>query len=115
MGQEGIGQGGEAEENPNQKMAFDKTKLKGQFRKGEILGSLFTKGAPMKGEAKKEFTQAMSAEIQESTDALTKEDIPAGYKKLVKEYFDSVEKKAVNELGGGGGKGGGAAESGEGK
>ncbi|MBI5368350.1 MAG: hypothetical protein HZA54_15045 [Planctomycetes bacterium] len=105
MGGGGIGDGGEAEENPGQKVGFDKTKIKGQFKKGEILGTLFVKGAPIKGEAKREFTDAMNSTIQESTDALAKEDIPAGYKKLVKDYFDSVE---VKELGADGGTEGGA-------
>ncbi len=79
-------------ESGNRNVRFDKEKIKGLLdSKGEILGGIFVKGQATKGEAKQEYVEAYKAEIQESTDALTKEDIPLGYKQFVSTYFDSID------------------------
>jgi hypothetical protein len=98
MGGPGIGSGGKAPESGNRNVKFDKEKVKGILdSKGEILGGIFVKGQATKGEAKKEYVEAYKAEIQESTDALTKEDIPLGYKQFVSTYFDSIDGAGEDE------------------
>lgn len=98
QGGPGIGKGGKASESGNKNVRFDKEKVKGQFdNKGEILGGIFVKGEATKGEAKREYVEAYKSEIQESTDALTKEDIPLGYKQFVSTYFDSIDQDAADD------------------
>ncbi len=95
MGGPGQGSGGKAPESGNKNVKFDKEKVKGLVdSKGEILGGIFVKGQATKGEAKQEYIEAYKSEIQDSTDALTKEDIPLGYKQFVSTYFDSIDEAA---------------------
>lgn len=85
----GQAAGGKVPETPDD-IAFDKSKVKGQIGKGEILGGQFVKGLPKKGEVTTEYVDVVQSATQEATDAFSKDDIPAGYRRYVMDYFDSI-------------------------
>ncbi|MBI3096830.1 MAG: hypothetical protein HYY93_01085 [Planctomycetes bacterium] len=85
----GQAAGGKVPETPDD-IAFDKSKVKGQIGKGEILGGKFVKGLPKKGEVMTEYVDVVQSAKQEATDAFSKDDIPAGYRRYVIDYFDSI-------------------------
>lgn len=92
MGGPGKGKGGRQESPPGD-VAFKKEKIKGKLGKGEILGSWFVKGEPPKGEAASDYANVATEAAQEMDSALEKEDIPLGYQKVVRDYFDAITPK----------------------
>lgn len=92
MGGPGKGKGGRPE-SPEGDVAFEKEKVKGKLGKGEIIGSWFVKGEPPKGEAASEFADVATEAAQESDSALEKEEVPLGYQKFVRDYFDAITPK----------------------
>ena len=96
MGGPGKGKGGRAEAPPGD-VAFEKEKIKGKLGKGEILGSWFVKGEPPKGEAAAGYAEVATEAAQEMDSALEKEDIPLGYQKIVRDYFEAITPKKGEE------------------
>lgn len=92
MGGPGRGKGGRPEAPPGD-VAFEKEKIKGKLGKGDILGSWFVKGEPPKGEARTEYEAAATEAAQEMDSALEKEEVPLGYQKMVRDYFDAITPK----------------------
>lgn len=91
--EEGVepGKGGVSEDGTDANTALNKTRIKGKLGEGEVLGSLFVRGTPKKGEALVEYSEIVKGARDEAADALSKEEIPLGYKGLIKGYFDSIE------------------------
>jgi len=88
----GIGIGGIAPVEPGD-VAFDPTKIKGQARPGRVVGSYFMDGTHVKGEARVEYQETVTAAAREAADAIDKEEIPRAYKDYVRDYFEEMRKE----------------------
>ncbi len=85
------GAGGKANERPADAIE-DPWRLKAKLQQGEIIGSYFKRGLPPAGKAAKRFSTDVAKARQQAQDAMTEHGIPAEYRKLVKKYFDSLQK-----------------------
>ena len=70
---------------------FEKSKVKGQLGKGPILGAFTVKGLPPKGNTNVEYSDVVTRYKEAAEEALDKERIPANYRDLVRDYFESIE------------------------
>ncbi|NOZ24297.1 MAG: hypothetical protein GXP25_24740 [Planctomycetes bacterium] len=93
--QDKPGAGGVSEDGADTGTTMNKTRLRGQLDKGEILGSIFVRGMPKKGKALVEYSEVVKSARDDAADALSKEEIPPGYKGLIKDYFDSIDPKKI--------------------
>ncbi len=95
MGMRGKGQGrgNRIGELPDVKTATDPTMAPGDVTKGKILATIMQRTAPSEGEqtSVEYSSQALVQIQQQSEEALTKEEIPAGAKEFVRQYFGSLE------------------------
>ena len=90
MGGPGMGQGGVAPVQPHS-VNFQPGKIQGKMRKGRIVGSFFSDGKNLKGEAKVPFVaEAVAAEV-EAAAALQNEQVPRAYENYVREYFHDMK------------------------
>ncbi|MFC1736806.1 hypothetical protein ACFL1X_11870, partial [Candidatus Hydrogenedentota bacterium] len=89
----GRGQGGMTGELPDVSANFTPTFLKGVQTQGKIIASVMQKGKPdADAEPTLEYIEGAFSEVrQEAEQALTKEEIPAGSKEFVRQYFGSLE------------------------
>ena len=71
--------------------SFEKTKIPGQVRPGEIIAAMKFRGAAPTGEALVKYKEAFEAASEEAEEALEKEQIPLGMRKYIKEYFNRVK------------------------
>lgn len=90
----GLGSGRGPGFGPDLKGEMDpvKTKPDAKLGKGKAVKTLF-KGKPTKGELTTEYEETYRGQIENAEDALTKDDIPAGYKRYVRDYFDAIKPK----------------------
>jgi hypothetical protein len=66
----------------------------------------FIKGAPDKADSKVPYYEVYGNYAPAAESAMSREDIPANYKKQVKDYFDSIRPNKSGKSGGSGGSGG---------
>ena len=85
------GAGGRASERTTDTVE-EKWKLKSKLQSGDIIGSYFKRGLPPAGKAGKRFKRDVSQASREAQDAMSQEGIPSEYRRLVKKYFDSLQK-----------------------
>ncbi len=86
----GIGKGGEASFDESQTVTFEDTKITGEKGKGRIISEIMYKGQPLEGDVTEDYKQVYIESKQEAEDSLSREVIPAGYRKFVIDYFDSI-------------------------
>ena len=87
----GQGEGGEVGDLPNADADFEPSKIKGAHGKAKPLGLFFTRGAGKKGKGKVQASAVVRELRQAAEDALAKERIPAGHKRYIRQYFDTIE------------------------
>jgi len=89
----GQGRGNRIGELPETKTATDPSMAPGDVTKGKILATIMQRTAPGEGEqASVDYSSQALVQIQQqSEEALTKEEIPAGAKEFVRQYFGSLE------------------------
>ena len=89
----GRGQGNRIGELPKVTTSTDPSLAPGDMTKGKILATIMQRAAPQDGEhATIDYSQQAIVQIQQqSEEALTKEEIPAGAKEFVRQYFGSLE------------------------
>ncbi len=89
MGDLGQGRGGvvSQEETP---VDFKMEREKVQVTKGRIIGQFLVDGEQVKGEAKDDFVELISAAERTATDTVNRDRIPRQYQKAVKEYFSRL-------------------------
>ncbi|MCD6386121.1 hypothetical protein J7M23_10155, partial [Candidatus Sumerlaeota bacterium] len=92
----GIGKGGDAKFDDSTGVNFIDTKIASQKNRGKIISELFFKGQPAPAQASEEFKNVYLESRQDAEDSLTKEVIPAGYKKFVMDYFDAINPEKIN-------------------
>ncbi|HRK34901.1 MAG TPA: hypothetical protein PLJ47_09940 [Candidatus Hydrogenedentes bacterium] len=80
-------------ERPDFSATQDPTKVSGEVTQGNILASILQRAAPTEGEeASIDYSaQALEQISQQREEALTKEEIPAGAREFVRQYFGSLE------------------------
>jgi len=66
------------------------TMVKGQKGKGPELITPF-RGAPDRSDTKTPYYSVNPTALRQAEDALAKEDVPAAYRKPVKEYFEGIK------------------------
>ncbi|MCC6796596.1 MAG: hypothetical protein IT366_15855 [Candidatus Hydrogenedentes bacterium] len=93
LGGAGRGQGNRIGELPKVTTSTDPSLAPGDMTKGKILATIMQRAAPQDNEnATVDYSQQAIVQIQQqSEEALTKEEIPAGAKEFVRQYFGSLE------------------------
>lgn len=88
----GIGRGGVAPIEPGN-AAFNTEQLKGKLQSGRAVGSYFTNGRQVKGEAIAQFTEAAAAARSAADEAIEQEQIPKAYQNFVNDYFTGMKEE----------------------
>ena len=89
----GPGQGyGARESDKDGQTGTTSTRVQGPSGNGPAVASWYVKGSQIKGEAKKEFGQAVSAGSTAAQEAISDNQIPRKYEEAVKKYFGQLEK-----------------------
>jgi len=92
MGGPGQGRGGKAPEDDKTKTAFKSEKSESILQAGKILMQMKSRGLSKAGTVRKDFRDNMEKVKQDVSEALVREQVPPGYHKAVRDYFDNVEK-----------------------
>ena len=95
MGNQGIGQGGVAPEDPSAKTAFTNEKSQSALTAGRILLSMKSQGLSETGEAASNYEQYVQEVKQGASEAIVHEQVPPAYHETIRKYFDTLE--APNE------------------
>ena len=88
-GGEGQGGGGKVDEDDSSETGFKTEKSKSAITAGKVLLSFKTKGLSDRGEAKKQYNKLVIDLKQGMSEAIIQEQIPPGYHKGIKKYFNS--------------------------
>ncbi len=70
---------------------FEDTKIKGSMTRGKILGAMRVAGESLKGESTVEYVEVFDQYESRAEDALVKEEIPRGYRNIVRGYFSAIQ------------------------
>lgn len=99
MGGEGRGEGNTTGPLPDVPHDFQPTVLSGPVTPGKVLADLLQRTAPDRHvEPTAEFVTDALVEVQQQAEqALAKEEIPAGSKEFVRQYFGSLEQEMGQE------------------
>ncbi len=88
----GPGQGyGFRDSDPEGQTGTKVTRAQGPSSQGPAVASWYFKGSQVKGEAKREFGEAVSAGSSAAQEAITDNQIPQKYEESVKKYFGQLE------------------------
>jgi len=90
-GQFGSGGIGE-EEDHSQNVASSDVRAPGRFVPGSTIMSWKTRDAAQDGEARREYTQAVSEVRQAVSAAVVPDDVPPGYREVIQSYLANVER-----------------------
>ena len=91
MGQMGIGRGGQAKMEQTD-VAFKTERGKVHTGKGAIVGQFLVDGEQVKGEAKTNLVEVVSAAEREASDRINRDRIPRQYRKAVRSYFSNIQR-----------------------
>ena len=89
----GVGQGNRIGRVPETEAGFQPTQAPGPLTKGKMLADLLQRSAPEQGEEAtvEMLTGSFEQLEQEAEQALAQEEIPAGAKEYVRQYFGAIE------------------------
>ena len=92
----GRGVGNRIGELPEVEAAFDPKMLPGDMTKGRVLASIVQRAAPTgEDDASVDYSEQALVQVkQQAEEALTREEIPAGSREFVRQYFGSLEPEA---------------------
>jgi len=88
----GRGEGGKAPEKDSD-TAFKTEKARSALQAGKILMRWKTRGVSGSDKAKEEYENRLKDVKQGASEAILHEQIPPGYHKTIKKYFDTVGNK----------------------
>lgn len=97
MGGPGRGRGGEIQYDDSVNPRFEDTRPPGVANAGEIIAVMNVEGAAEKGDSKIEYQQVFTEYRQKADDAIQRETIPAGYRTMVRDYFDSISPESFEQ------------------
>lgn len=92
MGGPGRGRGGKAPEDPDFAAGWKKEKSPSATRAGKILMQWEAKESAPRGEARKEYVEAVRAVKEGVGEAILRDRVPAGYHGAIQQYFDELER-----------------------
>ena len=92
----GRGVGNQIGELPEVETSLDPKLLPGDMTKGRVLASIVQRAAPTgEDDASVDYSQQALVQVkQQAEEALTREEIPAGSREFVRQYFGSLEPEA---------------------
>jgi septal ring factor EnvC (AmiA/AmiB activator) len=90
MGGPGRGRGGQAQYDDSVPPQFTDTRPPGAQNPGEIIAVMNVDGPALKGESQIQYQQVFTEYQQRADEAIQRDEIPAGYRNLVKDYMDSI-------------------------
>lgn len=90
MGGPGRGQGGQAQYDDSVPPQFTDTRPPGAQNPGEIIAVMNVDGPALLGESQIQYQQVFTQYQQRADEAIQRDEIPAGYRNLVKDYMDSI-------------------------
>jgi hypothetical protein len=91
MGKKGIGEGGEAPEDPDSKTAFKTERSRSHLRAGKHLLQWKTRGLSETGDVKESYRRELETVRQGVGEAILRERVPPGYHDTIKKYFDTLD------------------------
>jgi len=91
MGRMGRGRGGQAKMEQTD-VDFKTERGKVHTGKGAIVGQFLVDGEQVKGEAKTNLVEVVSAAEREASDRINRDRIPRQYHKAVKAYFSNIQR-----------------------
>ena len=91
MGRMGRGRGGQAKMEQTD-VDFKTERGKVHTGKGAIVGQFLVDGEQVKGEAKTDLVEVVSAAEREASDRINRDRIPRQYHKAVKAYFSNIQR-----------------------
>ncbi|HTI50428.1 MAG TPA: hypothetical protein VL475_05735, partial [Planctomycetaceae bacterium] len=97
LGGRGMGRGGKAPEDDSVETGFKTEQSKSAVTAGKVLLSVKTKGLSDRGDAKKEYRDAVEKVKQGYSEAILQEQVPPGYHEGIKKYFDNFDKADAGE------------------
>jgi hypothetical protein len=97
LGGRGTGRGGKAPEDDSVETGFKTEQSKSAVTAGKVLLSVKTKGLSDRGDAKKEYREAIEKVKQGYSEAILQEQVPPGYYNGIKKYFDDFDKADAGE------------------
>jgi hypothetical protein len=74
---------------------FSKEKIRGKMQAGAITGLSHFRGQGAKGDAPKEYVEALISAEQKATSSMELDQIPADGRRMVKEYFLQLKQDAL--------------------
>lgn len=90
MGGAGIGAGGQAPKSPGPSgVGKTDSRVTGRLGQGPQVVSP-VRGAADRAEARASYSEVYPSARRAAEEALTREQVPAGYRRPVKEYFESI-------------------------
>jgi len=92
LGGRGMGRGGKAPEDDSIETDFRAEQSRSPVTAGKVLMSLKTKGLSDRGDARKEYRNAIEKVKQGVNEAIQQEQIPPGYVEGIQKYFNNLEK-----------------------
>jgi hypothetical protein len=97
LGGRGMGRGGKAPEDESVETGFKSEQSKSAVTAGKVLLSVKTKGLSDKGDARKEYREALQKVTQGYNEAILQEQVPPGYHENIKTYFNNLERKDAGQ------------------
>lgn len=104
----GMGSGGKAPTDDRATTAFQQRKSRTDLQAGRMLLDMQKERAATDGEAKARFESAVRTVQQGVGEAITTEEVPAGYHAAIRNYFDSLPGAKGNPAKGAGASGSGS-------
>jgi len=86
----GRGMGGNPPDDGSMAQQFDDVFIPGQQNEGEIIAFFETEATAPKGESKLDYTRVPQAYRQKAADSIVDQEIPAGMRNAVRDYFESI-------------------------
>jgi hypothetical protein len=87
----GTGEGGKAPEKPDEQMSSQATRVNSDFRPRDIIASWKTEGEAERGEQTKDYEHTIPTRPQEVSEAILREQIPAGYHQGIRDFFQASQ------------------------
>ncbi len=94
----GVGRGSSPPgEAPPGETGNEPDQVSGHRHQGKMIGSFLEKGEAPVGEARVEVVEALRASARVAEESLEKERIPAELRRVARDYFDRLTKRAQGD------------------
>jgi hypothetical protein len=91
----GLGRGyGPRASDEDGQTTTKKTRIQNKTGEGPVVASWYIKGAQVKGQAKRDFSEVIQAGRDSAAEAISENQIPRRYEESVKKYFGQLEESS---------------------